>query len=366
GEQITMTIPVTNSGDTTITTLVAQSNVGEMTCEAATLAAGASTTCSVTFTPTEGENTVTVTFVDETDTSKVGSFQIVLTYQGTDGTDGTDGAPTGDLLGGLPTGDLLGGLPTGDLLGGLPTGDLLGGLPTGDLLGGGSSDGTDGTSGTPIFTLDQATVETIPAADTPEGVGEQITMTIPVTNSGDTTITTLVAQSNVGEMTCEAATLAAGASTTCSVTFTPTEGENTVTVTFVDETDTSKVGSFLFVLIYQGPDRGSNTVTFTVNQPSVEVIPAAGTPEGAGEQIRMTIPVTNSGDTTVASLVAQSESGEVTCAAATLAAGASTTCSVTVTPTEGENAVTVTFTDETDTSKVASYRFVCVYTSATS
>src|SRR5699024_6229802 len=169
---------------------------------------------------------------------------------GTDGTDKTDGSDgSGGLVGALPTGDLLGGLPTDDLLGGLPTDDLLGGLPTDGLLdglpvlGGGSSDGTDGTdagSGTGVFTVDEATMEVIAAADTPEGVGEQVQMTIPVTNSGDTTISTLEAKSDLGEVTCEAASLAAGESTTCTVVFTPEQGENTVTVTFGDQADDSK------------------------------------------------------------------------------------------------------------------------------
>ena len=105
-------------------------------------------------------------------------------------------------------------------------------------------------------------------------------------------------------------------------------------------------------------------MAFTVDQPTVQVIAAADTPEGVGEQVQMTIPVTNTAGTTV-TLGAQSENGSVTCGADTLAAGESTTCSVTFTPNQGENTITVTFVDETDSSKVTSYRFVCNYTSAT-
>ena len=92
-------------------------------------------------------------------------------------------------------------------------------------------------------------MEVIAAADTPEGAGEQIQMTVPVTNNTGSTIT-LGGQSDVGEMTCGAETLAAGESTTCAVTFTPSEGENTVTVTFVDQADSSTVTSYRFVCSY--------------------------------------------------------------------------------------------------------------------
>src|SRR5699024_5698476 len=112
-----------------------------------------------------------------------------------------------------------------------------------------------------------------------------------------------------------------------------------------------------------GPDGGSNTAAFTVNQPTLQVVAASDTPEGVGEQIQMTIPVTNNGGSTV-TLGAESDQGQVTCEADTLGAGESTTCSVTFTPNEGENALTVTFVDETDNSKVTSYRFVCNYASA--
>ncbi|WP_139177775.1 hypothetical protein [Ruania alba] len=408
GEQVRMTIPVTNSGAETITSLVAESDAGEVTCEAETLEAGQSTTCSITVTPAEGENTVNVTFGSEGDSSSVGSFQFTFTFTGTTGTDGTDGSgtlPTDDLVGGLPTGDLLGGLPTGDLLGGLPTGDLLGGLPTGDLLGGLPTDGlpTDGLptddlvgglptddligglptgdllgslptgdllgggSSDPTFSVDEAGMEVIPAADTPDGVGEQVRMTIPVTNSGAETITSLVAESDAGEVTCEAETLEAGQSTTCSITVTPAEGENTVNVTFGSESGPNEGGVFEFSFTYNGSengnDGGSGTAHFTVTQPTVEVIAAGETPDGVGEQITMAIPVTNNGSSSV-ELAAQSEAGEVTCEAETLEAGQSTTCSVTFTPTEGANAVTVTFADEADTSKVTTYRFVCNYTVA--
>src|SRR5699024_9899171 len=291
--------------------------------------------------------------------------------------------------GGLPTDGLLDGLPTDDLLGGLPTDGLLGGLP---VLGGSGdgSDGTDGGSNTGIFTVDDAAMEVISAADTPEGVGEQIQMTIPVTNSSDSPISTLEAESDLGEVTCEAASLGAGESTTCSVVFTPEQGENTVTVAFGDQADDSKVGSFQFVVTYEpgndsgdsngsgdsgdsdgsngsngsnGSDGGSNTAAFTVNEPTLQVVAAGDTPEGVGEQIEMTIPVTNNGGSTV-NLGAESDKGQVACAADTLGAGESTTCSVTFTPDEGENALKVTFVDEADNSKVTSYRFVCNYSSA--
>src|SRR5699024_6903291 len=143
------------------------------------------TTCSVTFTPSEGENTVTATFADEANGAMSSSFEFVLTYDGTDGTDGADGTDGTD--------------DTGN--------------------NGGNESNEDGSS-SPDFTVSQPTVEIIAAADTPESRVEQVTMTIPVTNTTGSTVT-LGAQSDVRQMPCAAPTLASGDSTTCSVTFTP-------------------------------------------------------------------------------------------------------------------------------------------------
>src|SRR5699024_3005240 len=137
-------------------------------------------------------------------TENIHTLESLAPALGGEAPDGTDGG----LLGDLPTGDLLGDLP------------ILGGDP-GDSDDG--SDGTDGYPGDVIFSVEEAVTEVIAAADTPDGVGEQLTITIPVTNTGDRTVT-LGAQSDVGEMTCDAETLTAGGSTTCSVTFTPAEG----------------------------------------------------------------------------------------------------------------------------------------------
>src|SRR5699024_10471482 len=195
---------------------------------------------------------------------KVGSFQFVVTYE--PGNDSGDSNGSGDSDG---------------------------------SNGSNGSNGSDGGSNTAAFTVNEPTLQVVAAGDTPEGVGEQIEMTIPVTNNG---------------------------------------GSN-------------------------GSDGGSNTAAFTVNEPTLQVVAAGDTPEGVGEQIEMTIPVTNNGGSTV-NLGAESDKGQVACAADTLGAGESTTCSVTFTPDEGENALTVTFVDEADNSKVTSYRFVCNYSSA--
>src|SRR5699024_100464 len=133
-------------------------------------------------------------------TENIHTLESLAPALGGEAPDGTDGGLFGDL-------------PTGDLLGNLPT---LGGDPGESDYGADGTDGSDGNTGDVIFSVEEAVTEVIAAADTPDGVGEQLTVTVPVTNTGDHTVT-LDAQSDVGEMTCDAETLTAGGSTTCSV-----------------------------------------------------------------------------------------------------------------------------------------------------
>src|SRR5699024_900548 len=144
-------------------------------------------------------------------TENIHTLESLAPALGGEAPDGTDGG----LLGDLPTGDLLGDLP------------ILGGDP-GDSDDG--SDGTDGNPGDVSRSVEQAVTGASAAAATPDGLGEQLPLTRPVTNTGDRPVP-LGARADVREMACDAEPLTAGASTNSSVTFTPAEGDNTVTLT---------------------------------------------------------------------------------------------------------------------------------------
>src|SRR5699024_3230516 len=134
-----------------------------------------------------------------------------------------------------------------------------------------------------VFTVDEAAIQFVPAAQTPDGVGDQARLTITVTNNGDTAVDSLVAQSDVGDLTCRSASLGAGKSTTCSMMFTPADGTNTVTVVFADGTDPSTAATYQFT--YQKPaGNGGPGGTADVTGVS-DVTGGAVTPIGGGSVV---------------------------------------------------------------------------------
>jgi len=181
---------------------------------------------------------------------------------------------------------------------------------------------------------------------TTANVGEVVTYTYLVTNTGDVTLSSVVAvDDKLGSVTLGSTTLAPGASTGGVLTYTVTEGDlpgplvNTVTVT-----GTPPVGNDVTA-------EGSASVALTSN-PSITVTKSVTpTTAGVGEVVTYTYLVTNTGDVTLSSVVAVDDKlGSVTLGSTTLAPGASTGGVLTYTVTAGDlpgpltNTVTVTGT----------------------
>ena len=212
-------------------------------------------------------------------------------------------------------------------------------------------------------------------AGTPSGntVGSTIAYTFVVTNTGNVTLNPVtVTDPKVGTLSCPTSTLTPGATTSCTGTYTLTATDvdaghvaNTATAT-----GTPPAG------VTPAPSATDSTDTVIPSNPAITVDKQAGTPSGstAGSTIAYTFTVVNTGNVTLTTVAVNDPKlgGAVTCAATTLAAGASTTCGpVSYTLTQADvdaghvantatatgkspTGATVTGTDSTDTSIVAS------------
>ena len=160
--------------------------------------------------------------------------------------------------------------------------------------------------------------------------GDTVAYTFTVTNNSNVALTGLtVTDPKLGTLTCMTTTLAVGASTTCtSLPYTLTQadvdaGDVTTTATATATTPT-------------GGTVTSNPVTLTtpINAPGLTMVKTATTDDvnndqvtDAGDTIHYTFAVTNTGNVALKAVsIVDPTAGAVTCAAATLAAGASTTC----------------------------------------
>ncbi|MEF2147215.1 DUF7507 domain-containing protein [Aquilutibacter rugosus] len=178
------------------------------------------------------------------------------------------------------------------------------------------------------------------AAGTPTGAtaGSTIPYAFTVTNSGNVTLSGVAISDTQldAAATCAATTLAPGASTTCTGTHTITQTE--VDAGKVDNTATASGTA---------PSASSPTVSAPSSTstplpavPAITVAKSAGAPTGAtaGSTISYTFTVTNSGNVTLSGVAISDTQldAAATCAASTLAPGASTTCTGTHTITQTE------------------------------
>ncbi len=307
GSTIAYTFLVTNSGNVTLTTVgVTDPKVGAITCPATTLAPGASTTCTKTYTLTQAD-------VD------AGSVINTATARGT--------SPTAVVV-----------------------------------------TSTDAVTSTIART---ATITMDKQAGTPTGftVGSTIPYTFIVTNTGNTTLTGLaITDPKVGATTCSITTLAPGQVATCTGSYTLTQADvdaghvaNSASATATPPSGLTK------------PTASDTTDTTLVRTPVITLDKQAGIPSGTtvGSTIAYTFVVTNSGNVTLTTVgVTDTKVGAISCPTATLAPGASTTCTKTYTLTQADvdsghvaNTATatgtppagaaVTSTDSTDTGIVA-------------
>ncbi|MFV0258306.1 MAG: GEVED domain-containing protein, partial [Acidimicrobiales bacterium] len=182
----------------------------------------------------------------------------------------------------------------------------------------------DKTAGTPFDANNDGLVD----------AGDTMAFSFAVTNAGNVTITNVaVVDPKIGAVTCATTTLTPGASTTCV-------GNALYTITAGDVT----TGAVLNTATANGRDPGLNAVVSNQDstatptqapQPRLSLDKQAGTPTDvngsgltdAGDTIAYTFTVTNPGNVRITGLAINDDTvGSVTCAAPTLAPGASTTC----------------------------------------
>ncbi len=164
------------------------------------------------------------------------------------------------------------------------------------------------------------------------GLGDRITWSVTVTNTGTVSVHGIaILDAKSGPMTCAATTLAPGASTTCTATTPYTITQPDVDATSVDNTATAT-----------GNDPGGAPIS---SPPASVSTPVASVPglsltkqalvfdvdgdhvNGLGDTISWKFLVTNTGSTTLTGLaVADPIAGSVTCPVTSLAPTASTTC----------------------------------------
>ncbi|MGL5817537.1 MAG: DUF7507 domain-containing protein, partial [Phycicoccus sp.] len=160
-------------------------------------------------------------------------------------------------------------------------------------------------------------------------LGDPVSYAFRVTNSGTVTLTTLaILDPRVGAVSCPVTTLAPGADTTCTATGAVTQAD-------VD------AGASTNTATAQGQNPGgatvvSNSSTSSIPVPQTSAISLTktaavtdvdGNGTDLGDTVRWSFTVTNSGTTTMTSVAVNDPlAGAVTCAATTLAPGASTTC----------------------------------------
>ncbi|QOW24193.1 Ig-like domain-containing protein [Lysobacter sp. H23M47] len=275
GETITYSFLVTNTGNVTITDLVVTDPLlaGAITCPVTTLAPGASTTCTADYTLTQAD---------------VDAGEVVNTA----------------TAGGKTPGD-----------------DPIDSPPS-----------TVTTPITPAASL--ALVKTGVANG--NAVGETITYSFEVTNTGNVTIDDLVVTDPLlpGPITCPVTTLAPGASTTCTADYTLTQAD-------VDAGEVENTATAGGKTPGDDPiDSPPSTVTTPITPAASLALVKTGVANGnaVGETITYSFLVTNTGNVTITDLVVTDPllAGAITCPVTTLAPGASTTCTADYTLTQAD------------------------------
>ncbi|HMQ37536.1 MAG TPA: LPXTG cell wall anchor domain-containing protein [Micropruina sp.] len=272
GSTIAYSFLVTNAGNVTLTSVsVADPKVGAVDCPVDVLAPEASTTCTATYTLTQAD-------VD------AGEVVNTATASGT--------PPAGDPV-------------TND------------------------STVTTPIAGAPAMTL-------VKSAGTPSGntAGSTIAYSFLVTNTGNVTLTSVsVSDPKVGAVDCPVDVLAPEAFTTCTATYTLTQGD-------VDAGEVVNTATASGTPPTGEPVTNDSTVTTSIPAaPAMSFDKQAGTPSGntAGSTIEYTFVLENTGNVTLTDVgVSDPKVGAVDCAVATLAPEETTTCTATYTLTQAD------------------------------
>ncbi|WP_427886973.1 hypothetical protein ACQHIV_29060 [Kribbella sp. GL6] len=405
GKPATVTVPVSNTGDTQVTNLKGTSSSGQMSCGKSALKPGESTTCTLTTTSTPGNQGIQYAVTGDSGSTPIATTGTVY-YQGKKPTAGTvtPGTPT---INGKPAGQKPGpNVKPGDKTtvsvpvsntGGTTVNGLTATTPRGAMTCGKTSlqpgesttcsmsttagqgsqnipyvvNGTSGT--TPVtatgtahyqgkkpapgkLTTGTPTINGKPANHKPGPnvkPGDKTTVTVPVSNSGDTPVDNLHGTSSNGTLKCGATSLQPGQSTTCSTTYTAKPGDQGIQYA-VNGTSGSTPVSTTGTVYYQGkkPTPGKLTTgTPTINGTQADHKP--GPNVKPGDRTTVTVPVTNSGGTEVAGLKGSTQHGQMTCSKSNLQPGESTTCTVSSTAGRGDQGVAYTVSGTSGTSPVS-------------
>ncbi|MGD9957804.1 MAG: beta strand repeat-containing protein, partial [Nocardioides sp.] len=286
GDTIAYAFLVTNTGAQTLTGVsISDPKVGTVSCPVTTLQPGASTTCTATYTITQAD-------------VNSGAVNNTATANGT--------PPTGAAIASLPDSTT---------------------TPTSTI----SALTIDKNAGTPVDFNGTGRVD----------AGDTIAYTFLVTNTGAVTLTAVgVTDAKVGTVTCPSTTLAPGASTTCTATYTITQAD--VNTGAVNNSATARGTPPTGPVANSAPD---TTTTPTSTLRSLSLDKTAGAPVDvnangrvdAGDTIAYSFLVTNTGAQTLTSVgISDAKVGAVTCPVTTLQPGASTTCTASYTITQAD------------------------------
>ncbi len=301
GQQVPYSFLIVNSGGVTLTgvhvtdTQTAPSvnaNLGPITCQVTTLAPNASTTCTATD---------TVTQADITAGSVAGSA-----------------------------------------------------TATGSLPGGTTVTSTPSPLSIPVVIVAPPAISLIKSTTTTtvSAAGQQVPYRFLVQNTGGVTLTAVSitetqtapsSNANLGAITCPQTTLAAGATTNCTATYTVTQAD-------IDH------GSVADSAIASGTPPSGPAVTSTPSTLTITAIPtppaltlikstSTASVTAAGQQVPYSFQVVNTGGLTITAVAitdtqtapsSNTNLGPITCPQTTLTPGASTTCTATYTVTQAD------------------------------
>jgi len=162
-------------------------------------------------------------------------------------------------------------------------------------------------------------------------VGDTVTWTYVVTNTGNVTLTSItVTDDKIGTVSCPATTLAPGDSTTCTATGTAAAGqyENTGTVTAVSPDGSLVIASDPSHYIGMDPDGPAIDVQTLTNGEDADTV--TGPVITVGDPVTWTYVVSNIGNTSLDNITVSDDQGiTVICPQTFLDIGASMTCTAT-------------------------------------
>jgi uncharacterized repeat protein (TIGR01451 family) len=165
--------------------------------------------------------------------------------------------------------------------------------------------------------------------------GDTVSYGFNVTNSGSTALTSVAVNDSKATVACPATTLAAGASQTCTATYTITQADvdNAPLVNTATATGTPPSGA---APITSTPSTASQaldqTASLTLVKSGVTVDTNGDGRLDLGDQIAYSYHVTNNGSVTLSPITVDDPQGglsAITCPVTSLAGGASTTCTAT-------------------------------------